>query len=213
MRDAARFPAAPPACAVLALAAAFLAASCSRFRAERVGADESDERAMTITDEWVQRDTEKVVDDIVADMGAHEGFRRWRATLGRLPTIFVGEVQNMTGEAYFPVSEINDELLSRLSASGGFVLVDAAAREALLREVTYQNDGMVDPKTALHIGRQAGANAMVFGNVHMQPRRRGGRAIKQYSVNLRITDIERGVEVLRVRTSLSKYSDRNRLGW
>lgn len=190
-----------------------LGSACSSFKAERVDEDTSDQRALEITDNWVLRDTQQVIEDIILAMEEHRGFRRYLLEHGRVPTVFVGEVKNMTSEAYFPISEINDELLNRLSASGDFILVDAAARDAILKEITYQHDGMVDPETAKRVGRQTGADLMIFGNVHMRPETRSGRTIKQYSVNIRMTDIERAVEVMRARTSLSKYSQQSRRGW
>lgn len=190
-----------------------LTTSCSSFQASRVDSQESDEKAMGITDEWLQRDTEKVVREVMESIEGHRGFKNYLRNLGRTPVVFVGEVKNMTSEAYFPINEINDELLTELSASGDFILVDAAAREAILDEITYQNDGMVDSRTAKQVGRQTGADLMIFGNVYMQPRSRDGETIKQYSINLRMTDIERGVEVLRTRSRLSKYSEQSSFGW
>lgn len=199
--------------ALILLMFSFSIVSCSSFKAERVDADTSDERAMTITDNWVIRDTEKVIEDIVVAIDNHRGFRRYMTEHGRTPTVFIGDIKNMTSEAYFPISEINDELLNRISASGDFILVDAAAREAILKEITYQNDGMVDLSTAKVVGRQTGADLMIFGNVHMKPETRDGRTIKQYSVNIRMTDIEKAVEVMRARTTLSKYSEQSKSGW
>jgi len=199
---------------ILILILTFTTVSCSSsFKAQRVDETVSDERALEITDNWVLRDTQKVIDDVMVTLEEHRGFRRYLSELGRTPTIFVGEVKNMTSEAYYPIQEINDELLNRLSGSGDFILVDAAARESILAEITYQNDGMVDSQTAKRVGRQTGADLMIFGNVHMRPETRDGRTIKQYSVNLRMTDIERAVEVLRARTSLSKYSVQKKRGW
>jgi penicillin-binding protein activator len=199
---------------LVSLFLSFTMVSCSSsFKAQRVDETASDDRALEITDNWVLRDTQKVIDDVMVTMDEHRGFRRYLSELGRTPTIFVGEVKNTTSEAYFPIQEINDELLNKLSASGDFILVDAAARESILAEITYQNDGMVDAQTAKNVGRQTGADLMIFGNVHMRPETRDGRTIKQYSVNLRMTDIERAVEVLRARTSLSKYSEQKKRGW
>ena len=198
--------------AIFIMMVGLVVSSCS-FQAKRVDARESDERALEITDKWVQRDTEKVVGDILEGMKNHGGFRRYLQGLGRPPVVFIGEVQNETSEAYFPISEINDEFLNRVSARGDMTLVDAAAREALLKEITYQNDGMVDPTTAKRIGNQVGADLIIFGNVHMQPHTRDGETIKQYSVNIRITHLERGIEVMRTRATLSKYSEQSSFGW
>lgn len=191
----------------------FLLFSCGGFQAERVDSGESDERALGITDRWVAGDTEQVIRETIENIQNHQGLQRYLASLGRPPRMFIGEIQNLTSEPYFPINDINDELLNEISASGDFILVDASARDALLDEITYQNDGMVDPSTAQSVGRQAGADLMIFGNVYMQPESRDGRTLKQYAVNIRMTDIERGVEVMRTRVRLSKFSQRRSFGW
>lgn len=187
--------------------------SCSSFQAERVGSDESDERSLEITDQWNQRDTENVVKEILASIQKHKGFQRYLRQHGKTPTVFISNVQNLTSEAYFPINDINDEFLNEISASGDFILIDAASREALLKEITYQHDGMVEMSTAKKVGRQTGADLLIFGNVHMKPATRKGKTIKQYAVNIRMTDLEKGIEVLRTRAKLSKYSEQSGSGW
>lgn len=198
---------------VFILACLFTLGACSSFKAKRVDSGESDEKALTITDKWVSGDTERSVQEVMKTINDHRGFKRYLRELGRTPTIFIGEVKNLTSEAYFPINDVNDELLNEISASGDFILVDAAAREKILKEITYQHDGMVDPATAKRVGRQTGADLMIFGNVYMQPETRDGKTIKQYSVNVHMTDIEKGIEVMRARTKLSKYSEQKSMGW
>lgn len=187
--------------------------ACGGFQAKRVDSAESDEKALEITDKWIQKDTEQVVAEILKGISTHKGYKRWLRNLGREPRVFISEVQNLTSEPYFPINDINDEFLNEISSSGDFVLVDADARESLLKEITYQNDGMVDPKTAKSVGKQTGADLLIFGNVYMEPQSRDGKTIKQYSVNIRMTDLEKGVEVLRTRTKLSKFSEKSSIGW
>jgi len=187
--------------------------SCGSFKAERVDAQKSDEKAMEITDEWVAKDTEIAVNDILKQIKEHKGFKDYLRKLGRQPKLFVADVQNRTSEAYFPVDDMNDALLNEFSASGDYVLVDAAAREKFLKEITYQNSGMVDPAEVKTIGKQSGADLMIFGEIRMQPQTRDGKTIKEYSVNMRMTDIEKGVEVLRVRAKTNKFSQKNKHGW
>lgn len=191
----------------LALTLAFVGVSCSKFEAKRVDANEADAKGLKITDNWMSADTSQAIADILKQIRAHKGFQRYLAGNNN-PKLFIAEVQNQTSEAYFPIGDLNDELLNELSASGEFTLVDAAAREKILAEVTYQNDGMVDPKSAKSIGRQTGADLMIFGNVYMKPEKRDGKTIKEYSVNMRMTDIEKGVEVMRGRTKVFKYSEK-----
>ncbi len=143
----------------------------------------------------------------------HNGLKKFLSTYKGQPKVFIGEVQNQTADAYFPIDDINNELLFELSNAGDFVLVDAKARDALLKEIKYQNDGMVDPKAAKTVGKQSGADLMIFGSVFMKPEMRDGKTIKEYSVNVYMTDIEKGVEVLRTRSKLFKYSNQKATGW
>jgi len=186
--------------------------SCGSFKAQRVDSATSDEKGLSITDNWMSADTAQSVANTIRQMKAHPGYSRMRARFGT-PKVFVAEVQNQTSEAYFPINDLNDELLNELSMSGDFELVDAQAREKILKEITYQNDGMVDPATAKSIGKQTGADIMIFGNVYMKPEKRKGKTIKEYSVNMRMTDIQRGTEVLRTRNKVFKYSEKSSLGW
>jgi len=198
---------------VIIMASMLTLASCGSFKAERVDNKTSDEKALKITDQWLQADTEQVIRDVMKEMNEHKGLRRYMMENGKNLKMFVGEVQNLTSEAYFPINDLNDELLNEISKEGNFTLVDAAAREHILKEITYQNDGMVDAKTAKKVGKQTGADLMIFGNVYMKPETRDGKTIKQYSVNIRITDIEKGTEIFRTRTKLSKYSEQKSMGW
>lgn len=191
----------------------FFLNSCSSFKAKRVNAKDADEKGLEITDNWMSEDTRRAVKDLLSQMKKHRGYKKYIAKFRGDPKVFIGEIQNNTSEAYFPIADFNDEFLNELSQSGEFILVDAAAREKILDEITYQNDGMVDQSTAKQVGKQLGADLMVFGSVYMKPEKRDGKKIKEYSINLRMTDIQKGIEVLRTRTKIYKYSNQKSLGW
>jgi len=187
---------------VLALSA------CSSFKAERVDDGKADEKAMSITDNWVDGDTIRVIDGAIKQMYAHKRFIEQSAKYnGKRIKLFVGEIRNNTSESYFPVKDLEDALLEKMSNSDEFTLIDAARRENLLKEITYQNDGMVDPSQAKKVGKQSGADVMIFGDINMKPETRDGKTIKTYSVNLRLTDIQSSEEICRVREKINKYSE------
>jgi hypothetical protein len=96
-----------------------------------------------------------------------------------------------------------------MSNSDHFTLIDASKRDALLKEITYQNDGMVDPKQAKKVGKQSGADVMIFGDINMKPETRDGKTIKTYTVNLRLTEIETSEEICRTREKINKFSKNN----
>ncbi|MDR1952845.1 MAG: penicillin-binding protein activator LpoB [Elusimicrobiota bacterium] len=201
----------------MAMCLAFLAfafTACGpAMKSQRVSLDQSDELASSITDKWVGKDSQLAVQDILKQISAHRGFQEYLKNLGRRPKLFVSQVNNLTSEAYFPIGDLNDELLNELSASGDFVLIDMEQRDRLLKEITYQNDGRVSPEQIKSIGKESGADLMIFGDIRMKPETLKGRTIKEYTVNMRMTNIETGEEVLRVRYRVNKYSERAKSGW
>jgi len=191
----------------LLLSATFAMTSCSSFKAERVDEAKADEKAMEITDNWVDGDTIRVIDGAIKQIYAHKRFAEYNSKFnGKRIKLFVGEIRNNTSESYFPVKDLEDALLEKVSNSDNFTLIDASRRENLLKEITYQNDGMVDPAQAKKVGRQSGADVMIFGDINMKPETRDGKTIKTYSVNLRLTDIETSEEICRAREKINKYS-------
>lgn len=197
----------------LLLSATLALQGCASFKAERLSTAEGDEKAMEITDEWLLTDTQNTVGEIMKKMDNNRGFRSYLNELGHRPKLFIAEVQNETSEAYFPIDDMNDELLTQMSETGEFRLIDAAARDRILKEIQYQNEGMVKQSDIQKIGKQTGAELLIFGAVRMNPKTFKGKTIKEYTVNMRFTDITSGEEVARMRTTVSKYSKRSGLGW
>lgn len=197
----------------LLLSATLALQGCASFKAERLSTAEGDEKAMEITDEWLLTDTQNTVGEIMKKMDNNRGFRNYLNELGHCPKLFIAEVQNETSEAYFPIDDMNDELLTQMSETGEFRLIDAAARDRILKEIQYQNEGMVKQSDIQKIGKQTGAELLIFGAVRMNPKTFKGKTIKEYTVNMRFTDITSGEEVARMRTTVSKYSKRSGLGW
>ena len=197
----------------LLLSATLALQGCASFKAERLSTAEGDEKAMEITDEWLLTDTQNTVGEIMKKMDNNRGFRNYLNELGHRPKLFIAEVQNETSEAYFPIDDMNDELLTQMSETGEFRLIDAAARDRILKEIQYQNEGMVKQSDIQKIGKQTGAELLIFGAVRMNPKTFKGKTIKEYTVNMRFTDITSGEEVARMRTTVSKYSKLSGLGW
>ena len=187
-----------------------LISSCgAKIQSTRMSTAQGDEQAMSITDEWVMTDTKLAIKEVISQVQRHNGYRRYLSKMQGRPKIFIAEVQNNTADAYFPVADLNDELLNEFSISGGYVLIDEAARNRILNEIKYQNDGMIKMEDVRKIGKQSGANLLIFGTINMRPHTLNGKTIKEYSVNIRMTDIESGEEVLRTRYTISKYSKRS----
>lgn len=198
---------------LVAIAMTMLLTSCSSFKAERVDGAKGDEKALSITDKWVLKDTEIAVKDMLEQIQKHKGFQRYLGDSKKKPKIFIMEVQNETSEPYFPIADMNDELLNEFSASGEYTIIDNQGRDKILKEIKYQAEGMVDPSQMVQIGKQTGADLIILGAVRMNPETRDGKTLKQYTVNLRMTNLKTSEEVLRVRSKAQKYSEQAKAGW
>lgn len=198
---------------LVAIAMTMLLTSCSSFKAERVDGAKGDEKALSITDKWVLKDTEIAVKDMLEQIQKHKGFQRYLGDTKKKPKIFIMEVQNETSEPYFPIADMNDELLNEFSASGEYTIIDNQGRDKILKEIKYQAEGMVDPSQMVQIGKQTGADLIILGGVRMNPETRDGKTLKQYTVNLRMTNLKTSEEVLRVRSKAQKYSEQAKAGW
>ena len=183
------------------------------LKTTRVSVDRGDELGSTVTDEWVKKDTVIAVDEMVKKMSSHKGLQKYLNRASKVPVLFVGEVQNATPEPYLPIKDFNNKLLGKLLENGDFRVVDNVKRESILKEIMYQNSGIVDSKQAKKIGKQTGADIALFGSISMTPKTLEGRTVKEYSVNLRMTELETSDVIWMGSYDLSKYSKRSGSKW
>lgn len=181
------------------------------IKAQRMTTAEGDKKAMTITDDWVATDTNLAVDYITDKLTNTGRYKRYlRENSYKTPKIFIGEVENNTSEDSFPISALNNKILDYFFESGDFDVIDQKNRKKLLEEIRYQNSGMVKEEDIKSIGKASGADLILFGEVIMDEKRMGGQTLKEYSVIIKLTDIESGEEVSRVTYETTKYSKQKR---
>ena len=132
---------------VVCVSSMLLVVACGpKIKTERISLEKSDELAMTITDEWIMTDTQNAVKAILSQIEQHRGFQAYLAKLGRRPKIFIADIQNQTSEAYFPIGDLNDELLNEFSFSGDYILIDNNAREKLnLPPISLKASYLINP--------------------------------------------------------------------
>jgi uncharacterized protein (TIGR02722 family) len=192
-----------------------LATSCQpKMKAQRMTIDEGDKKAMNITNEWVVTDTNLAVKSIVDKINNQGRFRRYMGGyVARAPKMFVGIIENRTSEDNFPIEALNNKLLSVLFENGDFDLISAKDRDRILKEINYQNSGMVRASDIKSVGKASGADLMLNGEVIMEAKTLSGQTIKEYSIAIRLVDIESGEEVARVSYDTTKYSKQKKIGW
>lgn len=116
-----------------------------------------------------------------------------RMTSQRRPVVFVDEIKNKTTE-HIDTESITDSIQSKLINSGAFRFVDMTAVAQVQKQLNYQqNSGMVDESKAVAVGRQIGAEFMLYGNLSSIVKKDGSTKDVYYKFTLKMMNLETGI--------------------
>lgn len=91
------------------------------------------------------------------------------ASLSDYPKIGVLEFKNIASESYDisleDASMVSDYMLEELIDTGRFEVVEREQLQAMFAEHNLNVDGVVDPTTAVKIGKLTGLEYLVYGNI------------------------------------------------
>ena len=88
-----------------------------------------------------------------------------KAELGKSPTLYVDMIRNSTGST-LDTAKITNVLYTELARSGRFKLIPLEKNAAFQHSLEYQqSEGALNPSTAVQLGKQTGADLMLYGNV------------------------------------------------
>lgn|SRR5699024_6631700 len=114
-------------------------------------------------------------------------------TAQKRPVVFVEQVQNRTIE-HIDTESVTDSIRTRLIQSGKFRFVDMTKVDAVRKQLNYQtHSGMVDPATAVALGRQIGAEFMLYGALTSINKNAGRTKDVYYKFTFNMMDLETGI--------------------
>lgn len=88
-----------------------------------------------------------------------------KAELGKSPTLYVDMIRNSSGST-LDTAKMTKVLHTELARSGRFKLIPLEKNAAFQQSLEYQqSDGVLNPSTAVQLGKQTGADLMLYGNV------------------------------------------------
>lgn len=88
-----------------------------------------------------------------------------KAELVKSPTLYVDMIRNSTGST-LDTAKITNVLHTELARSGRFKLIPLEKNAAFQQSLEYQqSEGALNPSTAVQLGKQTGADLMLYGNV------------------------------------------------
>ncbi len=171
---------------LLALAMALVLSGC----ASRVDYGDAQARE-TVTADFGSTDLQMIATKMVDDMMVFPPIVEM--TRDRRPVLFVDRIKNKTSE-HIDTESVTDTIQSKLINSGKFRFADMTVVERVREQLDYQSEsGLVDQSTAAAMGRQIGAEFMMYGNFSSIVKRDGSTKDVYYKFTLKLLNIQTGI--------------------
>ena len=145
----------------------------------------------TVTIDFGSTDLQMIANQMVDDLLTFPPVVQ--LTQERRPVVFVDHVQNRTTE-HIDTESVTDSIRTRLIQSGKFRFVDMKVVERVRQQFDFQlESGMVDPATEVTMGRQVGAEFMLYGALTSITKRSGKTQDVYYKFTLNLMNLESGI--------------------
>jgi len=109
-----------------------------------------------------------------------------KAALAKSSTLYVDMIRNSTGSA-LDTAKITNVLHAGLARAGRFKLISLEKNAEFQQSLEYQqSEGAMNPSTAVQLGKQTGADLMLYGNVSRT------KKSQIYQLNVSMMDLKSG---------------------
>ena len=143
---------------------------------------------------WNVEDTKASVAQIMKKMSSNKRFNEILKKRG-VVKVKLGFFRDRTQETGFQIDDIKNELLAEISNNDNIVLIEED-NDSLVKELSYQQDGMVKKSDRKNIGHQSGADLLIFGDVSISKAVELSNITKNYFATFRISDIQSGERLM-----------------
>lgn len=114
-------------------------------------------------------------------------------TAQKRPVLFVDKIKNKTTE-HIDMESVTDSIQTKLIQSGKFRFVDMTAVEQVRKQFEFQQQsGFVDEQTAAQMGRQIGAEYMLYGNMASIVKQDKKTKDVYYKFSLKLMHLQSGI--------------------
>jgi penicillin-binding protein activator len=153
---------------------------------------------------WNDTDSRKVADQMIYDIFQSSEFKSYANQLNRKPTIVVGTIRNKTSEHIDADNYIKKfELV--IHKSGIADLVESSEFRDKLRQERLEQQDFADPKTVKQMGKEIGADIMLFGDMTSEVDVYNNKRVVNYITTLYLTDIETNKRIWYGQNEIKKF--------
>ncbi len=190
---------------LVALLAALITTGCQRVQYGDPTATE------TLTVDFGSTDLQMIASTMVDELLSDPLTVQLTGT--RRPVAFVDRVQNRTTE-HVDTENITDSIRTRLIQSGKFRFVDMNMVDRVRQQMDFQTQGgMVNPETAVMLGRHIGAEYMLYGALTSITKRSGSSKDVYYKFTLNLMSLETGIIEWSNEKEIRKTRSKGLIGW
>lgn len=143
----------------------------------------------TTNTDFGSTDLQVIAEKMVDSMLAFPPIQQMTAA-GKRPVLFIDTIKNKTME-HIDTESITDTISTKLLHSGQFRFVDMSKVDAVRQQLDYQHSsGMVDESKAVQMGRQVGAQYMLYGNFSNITKSSGSTKDVYYKFTMKLSNLE-----------------------
>lgn len=180
---------------------AVLAVGCaSRKVVTRV--DEGEQ--IDLSGRWNDTDSKLVSDEMILDCLNHPWVGEFMRAANKKPTVIVGSIRNKTQE-HIPVGTFVNDIERAFVNSGDVQVVASATEREEVRAERRDQRINASPETLKEMGREAGADFMLIGEINQIIDSEDGKRVSFYQTDLTLVNIETNVKTWIGQKKIKKY--------
>jgi hypothetical protein len=166
----------------------------------------------TVTDlsgNWNDTDSRLVSEEMISDCLSRPWLGEFRGREEKKPVVIVGYVRNKTSEHIATETFVNDLQRELINSGRVSFVAEKDIREAL-REEKYDQSMHASQETMKEMGRELGADFMLFGSINSIVDQIEGKQAKFYQVDLELINIETNEKVWIGQKKIKKLVERDK---
>jgi len=179
---------------------ALLIAACQTRQVTRL--DPSTE--IDLSGRWNDTDSRKVADQMIFDLFDSDPFKEYAKSKTGKPVIVVGTIRNKTSE-HIDADNFVKKFEVVIHNSNTADLVESSEFRDQLRVERLEQQEFADPATVKAMGKETGADLMLFGEITSETDTYNNRRVVNYITTLFLTDIETNKRIWYGQNEIKKF--------
>lgn len=186
-----------------AIALVAILSGCTGTKVTRVAANST----IDLSGKWNDADSRMVSEEMLKDCLDKPWYQNWQ-TKGKVPTLVVGELRNLSHEHINMETFTND--IQRVLVNSGKVdfVANASQRESLRAELASQTENAT-AETKKEAKQEIGADLMLTGSINTIVDQEGDKSVIFYQIDLELIDIQSHRKLWIGDKKIKKYVERD----